>query len=136
MCPKDGVYFLPPALTRVAITFYLHPCRQPPVWPVCFCSCLLSSTFHTTARIILFIFVVIIYSLIGGKLLYSVVLVSAAQQYDSAIITRMSPPSPPHIPPFWVITDRQAGLPVLYSNFSPAIYLAHGSVYILMLLSP
>ena len=85
---------------------------------------------------VIIIVVVIIYSLIGGKLLYSVVLVSAAQQYDSAIITRMSPPSPPHIPPFWVITDRQAGLPVLYSNFSPAIYLAHGSVYILMLLSP
>ena len=71
---------------------------------------------------------VIIYSLIGGKLLYSVVLVSAMQQCDSAIITRMSPPSPPRFPPFWVITDRQAGLPVPYSNFSPAIYFAHGSV--------
>ena len=91
MCPKDGVYFSPPALARAAITFYLHPCQQP---PVCFCSCLLPSTFHTTARIILFIFVVI-YSLIGGKLLYSVVLVSAMQQCDSAIITSMSPPSPP-----------------------------------------
>ena len=94
MCPKDSIHFSPPALARATITFYLHPCQLPPVWSVCFCCCLLPSTFHTTARIILFIFVVIIYSLIVGKLLHNVVLVSTTQQCNSAIITCMSPPSP------------------------------------------
>ena len=64
----------------------------------------------------------LIYFLIGGKLLYDVVLVSAIQQYKSAIITHTSPPSwaslPP--PPLQVITERQAWLPVLHSNTSSA----------------
>ena len=39
------------------------------------------------------------------------------------------------IPLFWVITECQAGLPVLYSNFSSTIHFTHNSVYMLMLLS-
>ena len=36
--------------------------------------------------------------------------------------------------PLWVITEREAGLSVLCSNFSPAVDLTHESVH--MLLSP
>ena len=39
-------------------------------------------------------------------------------------------------PALQVITEHQAGPPVLCSNFSPTIYFTHGSVYMLMLLSP
>ena len=51
---------------------------------------------------------------------------------ESAIIIHISslePPFPSLIPPLQVITEHQAGLPVLYSNFSPAAHM-------LMLLSP
>ena len=34
----------------------------------------------------------------------------------------MEPPSPPPTPPLEIITEHQAGFPVLYSNFSPAIH--------------
>ena len=40
---------------------------------------------------------------------------------------------PPLLPSLWVITEHQAGLPVLYSSFSPAVCLAHGNVGMLML---
>ena len=76
--------------------------------------------------------------LIGGKLLYNVVLVSAIQQDESAIIIHISPPSwaslplptASHLPQ--VITECQAGLPILYNNFSPAIHFTHDSVSMLM----
>ena len=48
----------------------------------------------------------------------------------------LEPSSPPLIPPLQVITECQAGLPVLYSNFPLAIYFAHDSVYINALLIP
>ena len=35
---------------------------------------------------------------------------------------------PPHIPLLWVVTEHQAGLPVLYS-FLPIICFTHNSVY-------
>lgn len=35
-----------------------------------------------------------------------------------------------------VITEPQTGLPVLYSNLSPAIYFIRDGIYMLMLLSP
>ena len=80
------------------------------------------------------------YFLIGRKLLYSVVLVSAVQQCKSAMIIHISLPSwtslPSHGPTLQVITVCQVGLPVLCSNFSPAVCFTHGSVYRLMLLSP
>ena len=73
-------------------------------------------------------FLFFIYSLIGRKLLYNVVLVSAIRHCSSAIITHTSPswaclPSPPT--PRSVITERQAELPGLYSNFSLAICSFH-----------
>ena len=43
---------------------------------------------------------------------------------------------PPLLPSLWVITEHQAGLPVLYSSFSPAVCFAHGNVGMLMLPSP
>ena len=46
------------------------------------------------------------------------------------------PPSPSSIPPLEVITVDKAGLPVLDSNFLPALYVTHGTVYMRMLLSP
>ena len=42
----------------------------------------------------------------------------------------LEPPSPLPIPPLQVIKEHQTRLPVLYSNFSPAIYLTHGSLYV------
>ena len=48
------------------------------------------------------------------------------QQCQSAIITHASLPSlafPPSSPSLQVITEHQTGLPVLHSNFSPAIHL-------------
>ena len=44
-------------------------------------------------------------------------------------------PSFPHFSPLQVITEYQVGLPVLYSNFSPAIYFTQDSVYMSMILS-
>ena len=41
-----------------------------------------------------------------------------------------SPPSPPLIPSLQMITELQTGLPVLHSNFSPAIHLTPDCVYI------
>ena len=80
------------------------------------------------------------YFLTGGKLLYNVVLVSAIQQCKLAIfIHKSSPfwaPLSSTFSPFKVITGCQAGLPVLYSNFSLTIYFTHGSVYMSILLSP
>ena len=73
---------------------------------------------------------------------YNIVLVSAIQQYNSAIIlciyiyitsSWVSLPSS-SIPE--VITECSAGLPELHSNFSPAIYFTHGSVYMSVLFSP
>ena len=42
----------------------------------------------------------------------------------------------PTIPPLWAIRERQAGLPVPHSSFSPAACFAYGSVHRLVLLSP
>ena len=52
----------------------------------------------------------LIYFLTTGKLFYNVTLVSATQQGESAIVMHTSPPL---IPPLLVITEPQAGLPVL-----------------------
>ena len=67
-------------------------------------------------------------------MLASVVLVSATQQCKSAIIVHIPPPCraslPSLHPPFEVITEPQAGLPLSYSSFSPAIHFTHNSVYV------
>ena len=73
--------------------------------------------------------------LIGRKLFCNVLLVSAAKQHKPAKIIHLSPPSwassPPPIPPLWVITEHQAGLPVLQSTFpSHQLPLLHMLVYI------
>ena len=47
----------------------------------------------------------------------------------------LDPASPPLIPPVQVITEHQAGLPMLHNNFPPSIYFTHDSVYMSMLLS-
>ena len=75
--------------------------------------------------------------LIGGKLLYKVVVVSVIQKCKSAVIigSLLNLPPLPY-PTLQIIKERQAGLPVLYSNFSPAIYFTHGSLYMSFLLSP
>ena len=66
------------------------------------------------------LFFFFIYFLIGGKSLYDVVLASATQQCKSAPITCVAPPSWVSLPspPLWVITECQAGLPVLDSSTS------------------
>ena len=38
-------------------------------------------------------------------------------------------PNPSPIPPFSVIREHLAELPVLYSSFPLAVYVAHGSIY-------
>ena len=78
--------------------------------------------------------------LIGGKLLCNVVLDSAIQQqHESGIIIHMSPPScasfPSPIPPLWIITEHEAGRPVLYSNFPALYHFTHDSVCMPLLLS-
>ena len=82
----------------------------------------------------LFFFSLLVCFLIGGKLLYSVVLVSAIQQQTSAVIKHMSPPS-------WAILLSLHPIPlghhrapawapcVTYNSFSPAICFTHDSVY-------
>ena len=48
----------------------------------------------------------------------------------------LEPPShPTHIPPFCIVTEHQAGLPVLYISFPLASYLTCGHIYMSMLLS-
>ena len=78
--------------------------------------------------------------LIGGKLLYNVVMVSAARQCKSAIIIHMSPlpwaSHSPSIPVPWIITEHLARLPVWDGNFSPAICLTHDSVCMSVLPAP
>ena len=80
------------------------------------------------------------YFLTGGKLLYTVVFVSAIQQCKLAIIIHKSSPFWASLSstnsPLKVITGCQAGLPLLYSNFSLTIYFTHDSVYMSILLSP
>ena len=75
--------------------------------------------------------------LIGVKLIYNVLMVSAVQQNKSAIIIPISPPSWasfPFLHPIPLGHHRVPGwAPFLYSNFSSAIYFTHGSA---MPLSP
>ena len=109
-----------------------------------------------------YFFVSLIYFIIGGKLLYNVELISAVQQWESAIIVHTFRPTPSvfwpgefhglyspwsckesdmiewlslslftfaslmSLPP---LHPSQAGVPVLYSNFSSAIFFIHDSVY-------
>ena len=95
-----------------------------------------------TALVVMFRVLLNFYSmlfcLIEGKLQYCVGFCHTTIQ--SAIIIHTSLPSQASLlspnPPLQVITEHQAGLLVLYSNFSPAIYFTHDSVYMLMLLSP
>ena len=70
-----------------------------------------------------------------GVLLYSFVILSAVKQSQSAMWISISPPSwtslPPHPPPSHLGHHRAwAELPAPYSKLAPAIYLAHGSVYV------
>ena len=74
------------------------------------------------------VFLVFVCFLIGGKLLYSVVLVSALQQWKPiiTIYVYMSLPSVSSLPrsrisPLWMVTEPQAGLPVLCSSSPPAV---------------
>ena len=102
----------------------------------------------------------LIYFLIEGKLLYNVAMVSAIKQcepvnfiyvyvyiyicvcvcvyiyiYEIYIASFLSFPPLLHNSPLQVITEHQAGLPVLYSSFPLASYFSHNSVYLSMLLS-
>ena len=71
-------------------------------------------------------------------MLYNIVLVSAVQQCESvmALYIYPLPPTPSQlpIPPLYIVTDHQAGLPVLYSNFPLFVYFIHNSVYMSMIL--
>ena len=84
------------------------------------------------------IFLFLMYFLIEGKLLYTVVIISAIQ-HKSAIITHISSPSwaslLPGPPTSKFISEHQAGVPVLY-NFSPVICYTHGSVYMEKAMAP
>ena len=67
-------------------------------------------------------------------MLYNVVLVSAAQQHKSVIIIYicplpLEPSSPPPSTPLYVITECQAGLPVLYTA-SYQLFILHTRAYI------
>ena len=77
--------------------------------------------------------------LIGGKLLYEIVLVSV-QQWESAIIAHIFPPSWASFPCPHPIPSRSSQWAklgsLLYSNFSPAIHFTHGNVHMSRLPSP
>ena len=45
------------------------------------------------------------------------------------------PPTAHPFPPFQVVIDYQAELPVLHSSFPLAIYFTYGNIYVSMLLS-
>ena len=68
-------------------------------------------------------------------MLYNVVLVSAIQKHESAMVYTYPLPleSPSHLPlhpPLEVVVERQAELPAaLYRNFPSAIYFTHGNMY-------
>ena len=75
-------------------------------------------------------------------MLYNIVLVSAIQQQESAMVYicffPLEPPS--HllshpIPPLWIVTEHWVELPVSYSKFPLAIYFTYANVYVSMLYS-
>ena len=78
---------------------------------------------------------------IGIQLIYNIVLVSAVQQHESALISSkyshipslliLPPTSPSHSTPK-VIKEHWAELPVLNSSFPLASYFTHDSVYMSM----
>ena len=80
----------------------------------------------------------IFFFLIGESLLYNVVLVSAIR-HELALSVHIVPLSWASlllpIPLLNVITEYQVELPMLYSNFSAAIYFTHDNVCISMPLS-
>ena len=67
--------------------------------------------------------------LIGGKLLYKVLLVSAIQQCTWAIIIHISPPSPSPVPPILVITEARLGS-LCYIAASPQLSVLYMVAYI------
>ncbi|CAN0542117.1 unnamed protein product [Rangifer tarandus platyrhynchus] len=73
--------------------------------------------------------------LIGGQLLYNIVLASAIQQCESAINIHISSPSQtsPH-PPSELATEYLVELPVLPSNFPLAICFTYDDVNVPVLL--
>ena len=79
--------------------------------------------------------------LIGGSLLYNIVLVSAIHQRESATGVHISPPSWTSLPPpspFCCSSLSQSTrfeLPVSYSKFPSAMCFIHGHVYVSMLLA-
>ena len=64
---------------------------------------------------------------------YNFVLVSAVQQWESVTVVYISTSSRTFllspIPPIQIVTESQAGLPVLNSNFPLAIYVTHNIIY-------
>ena len=62
--------------------------------------------------------------LIGGQLLYNIVMVSATHQHESAVGVQMSLPLEPpfHLPPFSVVREHWFELPEAFSRFPLAIY--------------
>ena len=79
--------------------------------------------------------------LIGGQLLYSIVLLSAIHQHESVMSIHMSPPlwTSPHnlhpIPPLYIVTEHLVYLSVLCSSFPLVSCFIYGDVYVSMLLS-
>ena len=70
--------------------------------------------------------------LIGGQLLYNIVLASAIHQHKSATGIHIPPPSCTPLPPLSVDTERWVEHSVPHSKFSLALYFAYGNVYVSM----
>ena len=105
------------------VEFSLSPCYQSleqSSWPGCLC-------LLQWLLLLLFLF------LIGGWLLYNIVLVTAIRQHESAIGIHMFPPSwiscPPPIPPHISRWSQSTGFefPATYRRFPLAIYFAYGN---------
>jgi len=72
------------------------------------------------------IFKIFILFLIGGLLLYDIVMVSAIHRHESATGIHMSPPSPSH--PSRLSQSTGLGFPVSYGKFPLVIYVKHSYV--------
>ena len=82
-----------------------------------------------------------LFILVGGWLLWNIVVASATHLYESAIGKHVTPPSwgSSHLPPHPILSrlsqSTSFGFPASYIKLPPATYFTYGNVYVSMLFS-